>query len=126
MNLYLFLITAFLISGNLTEQFSSNRQLYIFGKEKNQLLVQQQLQLLNAETDAVMERDIKIIVVEKENQLYQKYALKTAQFTVILIGKDGTEKYRTEKLLQTKELFALIDAMPMRKAELQKKDKNNN
>jgi hypothetical protein len=38
---------------------------------------------------------------------------------VILIGKDGTVKQRTAELNLT-ELFALIDGMPMRRAEMQR------
>jgi hypothetical protein len=48
--------------------------------------------------------------------------VKRAQFTVILIGKDGTEKHRTNTLLQMQELFTIIDAMPMRRAEMGKKN----
>lgn len=106
--------------GNITEQFLPYRQLLIFGKEVNQLFVQQQLQLLNRVPDEVKERSVEIIVLEKDSHLCRKYGVKPGQFTVILIGKDGTEKYRTNKLLKPVELFAIIDAMPMRKAEMRK------
>lgn len=39
-------------------------------------------------------------------------------FSVVLIGKDGGEKLRRAVPLAPKELFAIIDAMPMRQAEL--------
>jgi hypothetical protein len=39
-------------------------------------------------------------------------------FSVTLIGKDGGEKLRRTKLLAPEELFAIIDAMPMRRAEI--------
>ena len=126
MSFKLITIIVLLMIGNTFKQFSANRQLLIFGKEGNETLVQQQLQVLNAEPDALKERAIKITVVEKDNALHKKYSAETGQFAVILIGKDGTEKYRTNTLLQTKELFAVIDAMPMRRAEMKRKGEKSN
>ena len=117
------LIIALLITGNKMEQFSSHRQLLIFGNEKNQSLVKQQLVLLNQQSKGVKERAIKIIVVEKGNPLFMKYELSNSGFTVLIVGKDGTEKYRTNSILQMNNLFLIIDAMPMRKAEMLKKNK---
>lgn len=42
-------------------------------------------------------------------------------FSVVLIGKDGGEKLRRNTLLSSKELFAIVDAMPMRRAEREKR-----
>lgn len=39
-------------------------------------------------------------------------------FAVVLIGKDGGEKLRRSAPLATDELFAVVDAMPMRRAEM--------
>lgn len=39
---------------------------------------------------------------------------------VLLIGLDGGVKYRSEKAISKKELFSLIDSMPMRAAEMKK------
>jgi hypothetical protein len=116
------LIIGLLLTFNTMSQSSSNRHLLIFGNEGNRALVQQQLHLLHRSPNDVNERKLKITVVEKENSLYKKYNVKTAQFTVILIGKDGTEKHRTNTLLQLQELFTIIDAMPMRRAEIGKKN----
>lgn len=60
---------------------------------------------------------------EKERAaLRSKFKLtnsKKSQF--ILIGKDGGEKTRQSNTLNLQELFALIDTMPMRKAEIRNK-----
>ena len=117
------LITGFLITGNRMEQFSSHRQLLIFGNDKNQYLVDQQLILLNQHSKGVKERAIKITVLERENPLFVKYNVSKTKFTVLLVGKDGTEKYRTNSILQMNNLFSIIDAMPMRKAEMLKENK---
>jgi len=41
-----------------------------------------------------------------------------AAFSVVLIGKDGGEKFQQTTPLAPAELFALVDAMPMRQAEM--------
>lgn len=101
---------------------ASFRQLLIFGKEQHQALVQKQLQLLHKFSGDVKERDLKVRVIKKNHLLYRKYKVDGDQFTVILIGKDETEKHRVTRILEMQELFAIIDAMPMRKAERSKKN----
>jgi hypothetical protein len=44
-----------------------------------------------------------------------------AAFSVVLIGKDGGEKLRQGTPLAPAELFALVDAMPMRQAEMRER-----
>ena len=39
------------------------------------------------------------------------------EFTFILIGKDGTEKRRSQEVVQVEDLFTQIDSMPMRQRE---------
>lgn len=41
-------------------------------------------------------------------------------FAVLLIGKDGGEKLRSDRPLDEAALFPVIDAMPMRQAERQR------
>jgi hypothetical protein len=40
------------------------------------------------------------------------------EFTVLLIGKDGGEKFRSNQPISAEKLFGLIDAMPMRRQEM--------
>jgi len=101
---------------------SNYRQVLIFGKSQHPELVEQQLKLLNKDSNALKERDIQIIVVEKESKLWRQYKIPSTDFTVLLIGKDGFEKHRTLQLLQTNELFGMIDAMPMRQSEMRRKN----
>ena len=42
----------------------------------------------------------------------------TKSFSVVLIGKDGGEKLRRATPLSPEELFAIVDARPMRRAEM--------
>jgi hypothetical protein len=58
---------------------------------------------------------------ESDNKLYQRYNSDNTEFAIILIGLDGGVKFRDKEPVTCKELFAVIDGMPMRKREL-----NNN
>src|SRR3954468_1572438 len=114
------LIMSVIIIGKAMGQFSSHRELLVLKNEANQHLAERQLNLLGKDGRGVEERDIKITVADREDALYKRFISDTSGFTVLLIGKDGTEKYRTNKLLTVDELFAIIDAMPMLKREMKK------
>jgi hypothetical protein len=45
----------------------------------------------------------------------------SAAFSVVLIGKDGGEKLRRSTPLAPADLFAIVDVMPMRQAEMKKR-----
>ena len=47
--------------------------------------------------------------------------VKKSDFRVLLIGLDGGKKLDQTKMLSVKKLFNIIDSMPMRQAEIQKK-----
>jgi Domain of unknown function (DUF4174) len=111
-------VIVLLLIGNTMDQYSSERQLLLFGIEKNPVLVDRQLQLLNLESKAVKDRSLVITVVPKGDPRIMKYSINSDQFTILLIGKDNMEKHRTNTILPTDQLFGIIDAMPMRKAEM--------
>ena len=105
-----------------SQPLNNHRTVLIFGN--NQTLLQQQLQALQKDSSGLVERDVIVNVVNPGDQLYKRHQVVLAEpFTVILIGKDGGEKYRSANLLTTGKLFAIIDAMPMRRAEM-KRSKN--
>ncbi|MEM6254729.1 MAG: DUF4174 domain-containing protein [Cyanobacteria bacterium P01_D01_bin.156] len=49
---------------------------------------------------------------------YEYFDVKNTEFTVLLFGKDGTEKLRRTQPVTSNRLFTLIDAMPMRQREM--------
>lgn len=104
---------------------TDKRKLLLF-TQKITLTAEKKLTLWNAEHAGMLERDLTISVIIGNEQLYKKYtiALQT-DFTVTLVGKDGSEKLRTQNLLTANQLFALIDAMPMRIEEMRNKEKNH-
>jgi hypothetical protein len=57
--------------------------------------------------------------------LRKRLSVPSGRFTIILIGKDGGEKIRRESSVDLKEIFAIIDAMPMRQQEMKKNGRTN-
>ena len=56
-----------------------------------------------------------------DSRLYTLYNSNDKDFKIILIGLDGNIKIEQSELLTTKDLFATIDSMPMRRSELRNK-----
>ncbi|WP_132055575.1 DUF4174 domain-containing protein [Pseudocnuella soli] len=122
MRIILFIISIFIMS-NAAAQFSKKRALFIFGDPKSET-VKEQLALLKKEAAGVNDRDLNITTVAGEEKRLKKYEVApNTPFTIILVGKDGGEKFRSEKLTQPSELFNIIDAMPMRQSEMRRNKK---
>jgi Domain of unknown function (DUF4174) len=51
------------------------------------------------------------------NALRDRFKVDPSQFLVVLVGKDGGEKFRTAKPISVLRLDALVDAMPMGQQE---------
>jgi len=100
-------------------QFENSRRILIFGKNLSQ--AKTQLNWLMNDSTGIAERDIDIIQVKEDSNLLSQYGVASKQFAIILIGKDGGEKFRSLKAETTETLFAIIDSMPMRKSEMKKK-----
>ena len=58
-------------------------------------------------------------LIERDFVVQTRLDAKT--FSIVLIGKDGGEKLRRHTPLAPEEFFALVDAMPMRRAEMREK-----
>ncbi len=84
-----------------------------------------QIKELHADESGLKERDLRVVQIikdEKTDYLFKRKHIKS-DFTIILIGKDGGEKYRSKNVLTTKTIFAMVDAMPMRRAESKRNSK---
>lgn len=113
------LLVVLVLMINISFQDFTSRKLLLFGK--GQLAFQTQLQWLEIDSLGVTERDLKIEAVEFNSELAKRYHIKSGQFTVLLIGRDGDEKYKAHEPVTTKKLFGIIDAMPMRQSKIRKK-----
>ncbi|MEM6643703.1 MAG: DUF4174 domain-containing protein [Bacteroidota bacterium] len=52
------------------------------------------------------------------NEIHDAYDIDRGTFSVVLIGKDGTVKMRKQDVVSTRDIFQLIDGMPMRRQEM--------
>jgi hypothetical protein len=57
---------------------------------------------------------------EEEALVRRKFQKDASKFTVVLIGKDGSEKFRSSQAVRISELNRIIDSMPMRREEMKK------
>lgn len=119
-------LVAFLLvsqTGFTQPSFSRYRTVYIFYTTDTREPLNQQLKWLSADKVGCDERDIQILKVHIQKVAkseLDRFSV-NEKFTVVLMGKDGTEKYRSEEPVSTKTLFGLIDQMPMRQSELKRK-----
>ena len=56
------------------------------------------------------------------DSIYRDFSIDPASFKVLLIGKDGTLKLTRTSAVNSKELFDLIDSMPMRQLEMKTRE----
>jgi len=88
-----------------------------------------QVELLKEGHSQLTERDVVVIPVpsadgygtfpaKEEFSLRRQFRVAPDEFTVVLVGKDGGEKFRSNLPVTIEELDALIDAMPMRQQEV--------
>jgi hypothetical protein len=109
-----------------------NRLLLVFAPSPEDEQYQEQLEHLS-DDDELAERDLILFHLfasdsgfagetrlseEDVTQLQKKFNIAPRDFTVALIGKDGTEKERWKRAVRSENLFALIDDMPMRQQEM--------
>ena len=111
-----------------------DRLLIAFSPTSDDNRLQSTLELAADNADAFADRDLLVgTVLEESGSLGERplsadeceglrkaFSVPPAEFTVILVGKDGGEKLRLDRPPRAEELFGLIDAMPMRIWEMQR------
>jgi hypothetical protein len=134
----LFLIMSITVGASGKDFFKSlkwkYRPLLIFSTPKDKHL-KKQLSELEKNRQGIIERDMKIILLyanltgtndgvkmdsAQVEDCYKKFDISHEQFTILLIGKDGRVKMRKTKNISMKEIFSVIDKMPMRQREMRK------
>ena len=98
------------------------RHVLLFSNVNGSEIRDKQLDELDKNIEGIKERDIVVksyISFSENEDIWHKWKVdKNQPFTFILVGKDGSEKYRSNKVVYHQELFGKIDAMPMRKSEI--------
>ena len=118
---------------NLSDQQWQHRVLLVFAPSEQSLVYQQQQQAWKSRTEAIKERDLKLVEILADaasrvdghpmsatsaDRLRNQFRVAPEAFVVILIGKDGTEKQRFSQPVDLSAVFNTIDAMPMRQQEM--------
>ena len=99
-----------------------------------------QLAQIDFESKEFIDRDLVVILLEEDNSRISYDGLKTIKtidydstlnirnkynfknFKLLLIGKDGGEKYNSNDPLNINVIYELIDVMPMRKQEIKERN----
>ena len=119
-----------------------NRVILLFAKSRSTAGLDQQVDILRDFRPEMRERDLIVLRTTGSEEtrsaigytsidrgtardLRNKFKPVGSGMTVILVGKDGTEKGRWQRVVQPEEFFALIDAMPMRKREIEEQSVTN-
>ena len=131
------ILTAQLANGqsDMLEQYQwKNRLILLFGSSSSS--VEKQITELEKDPEGITDRDLLIFHINKEevrfilkssnpslsaSQLRNRYNIDKNEFRYILIGKDGGVKLNKKEYVPNKDLFSVIDAMPMRQREMRER-----
>lgn len=110
----------------LDEKKDHRRVLLLYGRDDAQHYMIEQQEALSEERDGLVERDMDVIVLvaslvmepDRQFLMHEFKLLPSEDFVGWLIGKDGGVKETYKKPVSAKELFQLVDSMPMRKQEV--------
>ena len=117
------------LKATLEEKQNNRRVLLLYGSDQAQPAFLQQKKILQAEKAGLDERNLDVIVLtaaelpETDRQFLTKNAFQLTPSDVFkgwLIGKDGGVKQTFKKPVEPREVFRIIDSMPMRQAETRK------
>ncbi len=110
-----------------------NRIIIVIADSESDTLYRKQMQEFKGEEDGLEDRDLITFSAFRngksrldENTLQEssaasileRYGSGSAGFRFLLIGKDGGVKLEKESPVAVKEIFGLIDSMPMRQREM--------
>ncbi len=131
----LLLCTTLCYTQQIEKHTWKERVLIILTHNKENAIYKQQLAAFNSDTEGIKERKLVVYSVTPaayatgtfdllwtvNTTFYKRYKKTNDNYEILLIGLDGGIKLRNTTLLTLKDLYGIIDAMPMRKGAL----KNN-
>lgn len=110
-----------------------NRILIITGIDELDSAFREQTALFRENDDQNRERDLILILLPNNGtalassepisqssagKILDEYVDNPSEFNLILIGKDGRVKFRTNQLISPNDIYQRIDRMPMRQREI--------
>ncbi|HAA32304.1 MAG TPA: hypothetical protein DCE56_37150 [Cyanobacteria bacterium UBA8553] len=111
----------------------NNRLLLVFAPNEDSSAYQQQMQRFQGKQAQLSDRDLLVfellaqgisringqsITPKEAAQVRKRFNVGSQEFRVILVGKDGTAKRRDRTPVSPEVIFKEIDAMPMRRQEM--------
>jgi hypothetical protein len=124
------------LSMDLNQFKWENRLLLLFAPQDNDASFRALYREISAQPLEISDRDLVVFRILESGPSYmsntriepttaailrEKFAVPVGNFTCILIGKDGGVKLKQTAQIKIEHIFALIDAMPMRREEMRKK-----
>ena len=115
-----------------------NRVLVLFSPSESDASFQSQKQGLASSAEEVLDRELMVLEIIEQGQsragnqllsqksvqnIRRRLGMQAGPFQVLLIGKDGGVKLRSSEPVSMKDLFGLIDSMPMRQQEMESEKK---
>ena len=96
-----------------------NRLLVILAPSARDMAFETQKHAYDQARDEYNERDL-VVLAESDGDgpLHRRFHAPAGEFRVMLIGKDGHTAIERSNPIGNRELFGLIDAMPMRRQEM--------
>ncbi len=119
-----------ILSQNLEQHQWKNRIIVISGSKVDSSRVETQFNQFKNKKNELRERKLVVYKCIGNTCKYYNWVNKpetfmvknlSKRFSVELIGLDGTKKYESSCIVEAKNIFDLIDTMPMRRRELKKK-----
>ncbi len=140
---YILFLAAFLMAALMNPAYSDalegligkKRPLLLFSKSRSLASLDEQIDLLRDRRPEISERDMIVFVTEgtqdtipaigyatlprgAARDLKRRFEPNPSGMTMVLVGKDGDEKARWNRVVNPQEIFDLIDSMPMRQSEM--------
>lgn len=122
---------------NVLHQYQwKNRIFLVFAESEKDTTFQTFKKQLMEEKEGIADRDLLIFQIFETGassydsrlldagtveNLRNKFFVNPGSFRIILIGKDGNEKFQSTSMVKLAEIFSLIDSMPMRRREMTEK-----
>jgi hypothetical protein len=136
-----FAIFTFISTGDaamhLTQYTWKNRLLFVFAPHSRHPSLIDLRNEIPLQKEEILDRDLIVFQIyetgssfkdmneidhETADKLRREFKVSPGHLTVILVGKDGGVKLRQNEQLNLEQIFLLIDAMPMRRQEMRRKN----
>jgi hypothetical protein len=115
-----------------------NRLLFLFAPNRSHSLFDVLQKSMATQQAEVADRDLVIFEIlesgtsrmgtsdldpQVAQSLRDKFDVSPGRFALILVGKDGSVKLNRQEQTRLEDIFGLIDSMPMRREEMQQKNR---